>query len=59
MSSSQVTFGGERGSVTALDGSTISALVTGPSGPMHLDLQLDLGQGTGVVSGTVSGTPAR
>jgi sulfoxide reductase heme-binding subunit YedZ len=56
MSSSQVTWGPDTGTVTALQGSTIGAKVTGPKGSMDLTMQLNLDQATGTMTGTVSGT---
>jgi hypothetical protein len=56
MSSSQVTWGPDSGTVTALQGSTIGAKVSGPSGSVDLTLQLNLDQSTGTLTGTVSGT---
>ena len=56
MSSSQVTWGQETGSVTALEGSTIGATVSGPTGTMRLNMQLNLDQGNGTLTGTVSGS---
>jgi DMSO/TMAO reductase YedYZ heme-binding membrane subunit len=56
MSSSQVTWGPDTGSVTALQGSTIGAKVNGPTGSVDLTLQLHLDQSTGTLTGTVSGT---
>jgi hypothetical protein len=56
MSSSQVTWGPDTGSVTALQGSTIGAKVNGPAGSVDLTLQLHLDQSTGTLTGTVSGT---
>ena len=59
MSSSQVTWGSETGTVTALQGSTIGATVGGPNGSVALTMQLNLDQANGTVTGTVSGTSAR
>ena len=55
MSSSQVTWGPDTGTVTALQGSTIGAKVSGPSGSVDLTMQLNLDQANGTVTGTVSG----
>ncbi len=55
--SGQVTFGTAGGPVTALDGSTIDASVTGPVGPMRLAIRVTLDRATGTASGSVSGTP--
>jgi hypothetical protein len=56
MSSSQVSWGQETGSVTALQGTTIGATVSGPTGAMKLTMQLNLNQSQGTVTGTVSGS---
>jgi DMSO/TMAO reductase YedYZ heme-binding membrane subunit len=56
MSSSQVTWGQDTGSVTALQGSTIGATVSGPTGSMKLTMQLNLNQSNGTVNGTLSGS---
>jgi sulfoxide reductase heme-binding subunit YedZ len=56
MSSSQVTWGPDSGTVTALQGSTIGARVSGPKGSVDLTMQLNLDQATGKVTGTLSGT---
>ncbi|HWD52623.1 MAG TPA: ferric reductase-like transmembrane domain-containing protein [Acidimicrobiales bacterium] len=56
MSSSQVTWGPDSGTVTALQGSTIGARVSGPNGSIDLTLQLNLDQATGKVTGILSGT---
>jgi hypothetical protein len=56
MSTSNVTFGNERGAVTALNGSTIAATVRGASDQVDLVLQLSIDQQSGVVSGSVSAT---
>lgn len=56
MSSSQVTWGPDSGTVTALQGSTIGAKVSGPNGTVDLTIQLNLDQSTGTLTGTVSGT---
>lgn len=58
MSSSQVTWGSETGKVTTLQGSTIGATVSGPTGSVDLTMQLNLDQANGTVTGTVSGTSA-
>jgi sulfoxide reductase heme-binding subunit YedZ len=58
MTSSQVTFGAQHGSVIMLDGSTIGAMVSGPGGSEHLTMQLELDRAAGTVSGTVSGVAA-
>lgn len=56
MTASDVTFGPARGTVTSLEGTTVGASVTGPAGTLHLTMQLDINQSSGVVTGTVSGT---
>jgi DMSO/TMAO reductase YedYZ heme-binding membrane subunit len=56
MSSSQVTWGQDTGSVTALQGSTIGATVRGPQGSVHLSMQLNLNQAQGTLSGTLTGS---
>ncbi|HEV3265267.1 MAG TPA: ferric reductase-like transmembrane domain-containing protein [Acidimicrobiales bacterium] len=56
MSSSQVTWGPDTGTVTALQGSTIGAKVSGPNGSVNLNMQLALDQTNGTLTGTVSGT---
>ena len=55
MSSSQVTWGQQTGSVTALQGSTIGATVSGPKGSVNLTMRLSLDQSNGTLTGTVSG----
>jgi sulfoxide reductase heme-binding subunit YedZ len=57
MSTSNVTFGNERGAVTALDGSTIGATVRGPSGRVDLVIQVTIDQSGGTISGSVSASP--
>lgn len=56
MSSSQITWGQDTGSVTALQGSTIGATMSGPGGSMDLTMDLALDQSKGTVTGSVSGT---
>ncbi|MGH8996192.1 MAG: hypothetical protein ACRDYB_09240 [Acidimicrobiales bacterium] len=56
LSSSQVTWGQSMGSVTALQGSTIGATVTGSTGSVNLIMKLSLNQSNGTLTGTVSGT---
>jgi sulfoxide reductase heme-binding subunit YedZ len=51
---SEVTFGHLSGQVTALDGSTISAVVTGPTGSLNLTMQLSLNPGGGTLTGQLS-----
>ena len=52
---SEVTFGDLNGEVTALDGSTIGALVTGQTGSLNLTMNLSLNPGAGTVAGQISG----
>jgi sulfoxide reductase heme-binding subunit YedZ len=56
MSSSQVTWGQDTGSVTALQGSTIGATVKGPHGSVQLSMRLNLDRAQGTVSGTLTGS---
>jgi hypothetical protein len=56
MSSSQVTWGQDTGSVTALKGSTIGATVKGPHGSVQLSMRLNLDQAQGTLSGTLPGS---
>jgi hypothetical protein len=56
MTSSNVTFGTEQGTVTGLNGSNVQAALSGPSGKVDLALQLTIDQNAGTISGTVSGT---
>ena len=56
---SEVTFGPLRGQVTALDGSTIGAFVTGPTGSLSLTMNLSLNSGTGTLTGQLSGSAAQ
>ena len=55
MRRSQVTFGQLSGQVTALDGSTIGAVVTGPSGSLNLTMNLSLESAAGTLTGQLSG----
>lgn len=55
MSSSHITWGQDTGSVTALQGSTIGATMSGPEGSIDLTMDLTLDQSAGTVKGTVSG----
>ena len=59
MHSSEVTFGQLSGRVTALDGSTIGAFVTGPTGPLDLTMNLSLDPGSGTLTGQLSGSAGR
>src|SRR5271166_3366194 len=52
---SEVTFGQESGKVTALEGSTIGAFVTGATGSLNLTMNLSLNPGAGTLSGQLSG----
>jgi hypothetical protein len=58
MTSSQVSFGPQQGVVTALEGTTIAASVSGGGRSESLVLQLGLDRASGTVSGTVSGQAA-
>jgi hypothetical protein len=55
LSSGTVTLGSSRGTVTSLDGGTVSARITAPT-PMDLDLSLQVDQNSGALTGTVAGT---
>jgi methionine sulfoxide reductase heme-binding subunit len=56
---SEVTFGPLSGQVTALDGSTIGALVTGPTGSLNLTMNLSLNPGAGTFTGQLLGSDAQ
>jgi sulfoxide reductase heme-binding subunit YedZ len=56
---STVTFGQLSGQVTALDGSTIGALVRGPTGSLDLTANLSLNPGAGTLTGQLSGSAAQ
>ena len=56
MTSSQVTLGAQQGVVTSLEGSSITATVSGSGATEHLVMQLQLDQANGAVTGTVSAT---
>jgi methionine sulfoxide reductase heme-binding subunit len=56
MRSSQVTFGPMQGQVTALEGPTIAAVVTGLSGSLDLSMNLSLDPQAGTLTGQVSGS---
>jgi sulfoxide reductase heme-binding subunit YedZ len=56
---SEVTFGQLSGQVTALDGSTVGAFVTGPSGSLNLTMNLSLNPGGGTLTGQLSGDAAQ
>jgi DMSO/TMAO reductase YedYZ heme-binding membrane subunit len=55
MRRSEVSFAGLSGQVTALDGSSIGAVVNGPSGSLSLTMNLSLDPAAGTLSGQVSG----
>jgi hypothetical protein len=57
LSSGTVTIGGTPGTVTGLDGGSITASI-GQADPYQLTLQLTIDQSTGTVSGTAVGSPA-
>ncbi len=56
LSTSQVTFAGLTGQVTNLEGSTVEAAVSGPSGSVDLSLDLSLDPAAGTLTGQVSGS---
>jgi sulfoxide reductase heme-binding subunit YedZ len=56
---SEVTFGPLSGQVVALDGSTVGAFVTGPTGSLNLTMNLSLNPGAGTLTGELSGSPAQ
>ncbi len=58
MRSSQVTFGPLHGQVTALEGSSIGAVVSGASGSINLSMSLVLNPQAGTLTGQVSGRSA-
>jgi len=51
-----VTFGALSGQVTALDGSSVGAVVNGPSGSLSLTINLALDPAAGTLTGQVSGS---
>jgi len=55
MSSGTATFGTYRGSVTALNGETVSATVLAPS-PIQLVVSIQLDRQSGAITGTVTGS---
>ena len=57
MTSSSVTFGPDRGTVTALDGPAITATVTGVGAPLRLQLELQLS--AGAVTGSLAASAVR
>ena len=56
MHHSAVSFGTLTGQVTALDGSDVGAVVSGPSGPINLTMSLALDPNAGTLTGQVSGS---
>ena len=56
MRRSEVSFGPLTGQVTALDGSSIGAVVNGPTGSLSLTMNLSLDPGAGTLTGQVSGS---
>ncbi len=56
---SEVTFGPFSGEVTALDGSTIGILVSGPTGSLNLTMSLSLNPGAESLTGQLSGSAAQ
>ncbi len=58
MRRSAVSFGPLNGQVTALDGSNIGAVVTGPTGSLSLTMNLSLDPGTGTLTGQLAGSQA-
>jgi len=56
MRRSEVSFGALTGQVTALDGSSIGAVVNGPTGSLSLTMNLSLDPGAGTLTGQVSGS---
>lgn len=56
---SEVNFGPLSGQVTALDGSSIGAFVTGSTGSLNLTMNLSLNSAAGTLAGQVSGTAAQ
>ncbi len=59
MRRSSVTFGPLNGQVTALEGSNLGAVVSGPTGSLNLTLNLSLNPSSGTLIGQISGTPSR
>ena len=55
MRRSAVSFGSSTGQVTALEGSDIGALVSGPAGSINLTMNLALDPAAGTLTGQVSG----
>jgi len=58
MRRSAVSFGPLTGQVTALDGSNIGALVTGPTGSLSLTMNLSLDSSAGTLAGQIAGSRA-
>ena len=56
MRRSVVSFGALTGQVTALDGSSIGAVVNGPSGSLSLTINVSLDRAAGTLTGQVSGS---
>ena len=56
MRRSAVSFGTLTGQVTALDGSNVGAVVSGPSGSISLTMSLSLDPNAGTLTGQISGT---
>ena len=56
MRRSAVSFGSSTGQVTALEGSDIGALVSGPAGSINLTMNLALDPAAGTLTGQVSGS---
>ena len=59
MRRSAVSFGSSTGQVTALEGSDIGAVVSGPSGSINLTMNLALDPAAGTLTGQVSGSTAQ
>ncbi len=59
MRQSSVSFGSLTGHVTALEGSSIAAVVSGSTGSVDLSMNLSLDPNAGTVQGQVSGTAAQ
>ncbi len=56
MRRSAVSFGSSTGQVTALEGSNIGAVVSGPSGSVNLTMSLSLDPAAGTLTGQISGS---
>lgn len=59
MRQSAVTFGALSGQVSALDGSSLAAVVSGSSGPISLAIDLSLNPAAGTLTGEISGSAAQ